>query len=108
VEASWIVDEAVIYVYPDGQRRRGRIAIGHPTAVTPEEGSCAISLEGYDRLRTPIVGCSPLQALLLAIRLMGSMLRSFIDRGGQVLGAKDGADLQLSVLFGPMFVAEMK
>jgi len=50
----------------------------------------------------PIIGGGTLQALLLAVQLVGSMLHDFISRGGRILDPEDDSDVPLAALFGPM------
>jgi len=104
---TWIAEEPVVFVHPDGERVAGRIAIGMPVWIDANGASCAISLDGFETFRGPIHGGSPLQALLLAARLLGMRLHDFRSRGGRVLYPGGGADededaeVPLEAIFGP-------
>ncbi len=103
---TWIAEEHVIFVEPDGRRNAGRIAVAQPVPIDDGDASCQVVLE-RDRTLTypPMFGASTLQALLLGVQLLGYELHDFLERGGRVLGAEDGEDFPLDVLFGPLLRA---
>jgi len=103
---TWIAEEPVVFVHPDGTRSPGRIALGAP--VRHElDCACQAALDGLER-SVAIYGSTTLQALLLASRFLGMRLHDFLSRGGRVLyppGVDDVADdgedtdVPLSALF---------
>jgi len=101
---SWIAEEQVVFVHPDGHRESGRIAVGLPFRFDALECRCSVALDGLEKVTVPIRGDSPLQALLLSLQLLGFRLHEFVTRGGRVLTA-DGDELPLSAFFGPLLRA---
>jgi len=100
---SWMAEEEVIFVHPDGRRVAGRIAVGTPVA-SGREVSVEVSLQGVEpRLFTKIYGETTLQALMLGIRFMGYRLYDFMQKGGQVLGPKGDA-FPIDEYFGPLLM----
>jgi hypothetical protein len=99
---SWIAEESVIYLYPDGRRVPGRIAVGLPLRIGDGEYDCTISLDGVDSVPGPLKGASPLQALLMALHFAGARLHDFLANGGRVLDPEEGWDLPLEAYFGPL------
>ena len=104
---TWMAEERVVFVFPDGTRRDGRIGVGLPVQ-REQDAQCPAVLEGFEPTRQ-IFGDTTLQALLLAIRFLGMRLHDFLSRGGRVLypeGANDDddgdVDFALSALFGPL------
>jgi len=95
---NWIAAHEVLFVHPDGRRSPGRIAVGQPEQVSPDEARCPIALDGYERLPA-ISGSSTLQALLLGMRLLGMRLHDFINKGGRVLALEDDVDMPLEAVF---------
>ncbi len=100
---TWIAEERVVFVLPDGRRSVGRIAVGLPT-VGPDNASCLISLDGLEPCPS-IGGVSTLQALLLATRFLGMRLHDFRSCGGRVLDPETDEELDVRALFGPLLAA---
>ena len=50
MSTSWIAEEQVIFVFPDGSRREGRIGIGLPVQ-REEDAQCPAVLEGLEPTR---------------------------------------------------------
>ena len=112
-EGTWIAEQPVVFLHADGQRVRGRIALGAPMD-DGRTASCALALDGIpDALSRaasrPIQGDTTLQALLLAADLAARILRLFIDRGGRVLmedsddDHETNIDVPLDAIFGRMW-----
>jgi hypothetical protein len=103
---TWIAEEPVVFVHPDGQRVAGRIAIGLPGPDGRGASVCPVALDGlFDIGQKPgIFGEGNLQALLLAARFAGYTLHAFLSRGGRVVGPgePEDHDVPLSALFGPL------
>ena len=101
MEPTWIAEESVVFVYPDGRRITGRIAVGLPARVSDVEAHCLIALDGIDHKAVPVMGGSPLQALVLGLQIIGSRLYDFRAHGGRVLYPTGESDM-LDGLFGSL------
>jgi hypothetical protein len=110
--SEWIAEEQVVFVFPNGTRRDGRIAIGLPVR-DHHDARCPVALDGLQQCG-PIFGASTAQALLLAIRFLGVRLHDFLSRGGRVVypegvieqeGGRGDVDIPLGALFGPLLCA---
>jgi hypothetical protein len=102
MEPTWIAEEQVIWLYTDGSRVPGRIAVGLPMQITDDEAHCMVALDGLDHLSFPMLGSSPLQVLLLAVRHLGMRIQDFMSKGGRVLDPVDDANFGIEHLFGPL------
>ena len=99
---TWIAEESVVFVHPDGTRQAGRIAVGLPVDVSGAEATCAMALDGLHSQLRPAHGASNLQALTLALRFVGTQLHHFVSRGGRVLHRSEEFDLPLEAYLGPL------
>lgn len=100
---TWIAEQRVVLVHPDGRRVPGRIAVGQPYVADGGESRCPVEIDGFDWGNVPIAGESTLQALLLGVQFLGTTLHDFISRGGRVLDPEDDdSDVPLEALFGPL------
>lgn len=101
--------ETVVCVEPNGQRRLVEIEIGRPYLVSSDQARCPVRMRGlYDDLGV-VAGGSTLQALSLALLLIGNLLTRFVQRGGRVLvhelesGDQDGdQDFPFEAYFAPV------
>lgn len=104
----WIAELRVVLVHPDGHRVPRRIAAGQPYTVdgagpaAGDESHCPVEIHGLHASVHPLIGGSTLQALLLGVQFLGTMLHDFIARGGRVIDPDDDSDVPLAALFGPM------
>jgi hypothetical protein len=110
----WIAELRVVIVHPNGRRVPGRIAVGQPYALagadpaSSYESHCPVEITSVYSSAHPIIGGGTLQSLLLAVQLLGTMLHSFVERGGRVLypeedrDAEGYVDVPLRALFGSM------
>ena len=95
-------------MHPDGRRVHGHIAVGQPYTLAggdpagSYECHCPVEIDGIHSREHPIIGGGTLQALLLGVRFLGTMLHDFTSRGGRVLDPEDDSDVPLAALFGPM------
>ncbi|HWU87828.1 MAG TPA: hypothetical protein VN253_11160 [Kofleriaceae bacterium] len=73
---QWAAEEKVIWVFPDGARRRGRIAVGVPKYESGDSGTarCPYALDGLERVRGPMFGEGTLQAMAHAYQMIGLRL----------------------------------
>jgi hypothetical protein len=102
IPPTWIAEEPVVFVYPDGSRKTGRIAIGLPERVDAGHAQCCTALDGLSPPPGSTFGASPLQALVLALQLTGFELHRFVSLGGRVLDPTDDSAFHLESLFGPL------
>ncbi len=100
--SSWIAEQPVIFVYPNGGRVAGRIAVGLPLRIDAVEARCSIWMEGVDRSPMAIVASDTLQALMLAVRFAGMRLHDFLSKGGRIVDPDEGLDVPLETIFGVM------
>jgi hypothetical protein len=104
----WIAEKRVVLVHPDGRRVAGHIAVGQPYTLggadpaATYESHCPIEIDSLYPAAQPIIGGGTLQALLLGVQFLGTMLHDFMSRGGRVLDPEDDTEIALESLFGPM------
>lgn len=103
--STWIAEEPVIFVHPDGTRTAGRIAVGLPEFVDDDHAGCAIALDGLHRFGGPMFGATPLQALMLGLQTVGYTIHGFLERGGRILDPDDDSDFHPEAYFGPLLRA---
>jgi hypothetical protein len=108
VRSTWIAEEPVIFLFPDGRRVEGRIAIAQPAPATKFQGAfeCELAIDCFEQAG-PIYGDSSLQALLLATQFLANEVHRFLRRGGRVLypgesGDAVELDVPLDAFFGAL------
>ncbi len=84
---TWIAEQKVIWVFPSGERRPGRIAVGMPEFEPGDSSTarCAYALEGLVPAHGPMLGEGTLQALHSALSVIGFWLHEHFARGVRVL-----------------------
>jgi hypothetical protein len=97
-----LAELTVSFVHPDGRRVPGRIWIGQPSQLDEVEAQCPVRLDGLHEKLVPVAGNDTLQAMLLAVRLLASLLGDFQERGGRVLTRDTGEPLDLESYFGAL------
>jgi hypothetical protein len=103
MEETWIASEDVVFLYANGRRVPGRIAVGLPVQIDATEASCMIALDGFQYQTHQLRGTSTLQAVLMAVRFIGWRLHDFLSKGGRVLDPEEeDADFPIEALFGPL------
>ena len=100
---QWVAERHVVFVFPGGVRKPGRIALAAPTRGE-NRCACQIALDGLER-SVAIFGQDTLQALLLAARFIGWRLHAFLEQGGRILGEDSDEDAALDVTFGDLLRA---
>ncbi len=70
-------------VYPTGTRTTLIIELG-PIYTREEAFRCPVSLRGFHETLPDIAGADSLQALLLAVDMVHSVLEAFVRRGGKI------------------------
>lgn len=102
-----VVSEIELVFERDGQRAQGFIRIGQPFVVDDLEARCEVeaSAPGVLRLHQTFSGNDTLQALLLAVRFLATMLAHHRGKGLRLLDL-DGEEWPFDAYFGP-FAAEV-
>lgn len=104
---TWIAEEAIVFVYPDGRRVVGRIAIGLPTMLGEHEAKCELALEPLDPRVREYSGGGKLQALVSALQIAGTLIDAFLKDGGRLLypidpGDPEDVEFAIEVVLGPL------
>lgn len=86
---TWIAELPIVWVFRNGERVSGQIAIGVPELVPDGDGHaiCPITMGGLDgpgRV-TDINGQGTFQALMLAFRFIEARLRDSVEAGVRVV-----------------------
>ncbi len=87
-----IAEEKLVCLWPDGRRIGLHVRIGRPYVVDDLEARCPVAPDGLHGDLRDVSGGSSLQALVLALRLVRTLLRDVVDRGGKILLEGEGAD----------------
>ena len=107
---AWIAEEQVVFLFPDGRRVEGRIAIAQPAPATKLEGAyeCELAIDCFEQAG-PIYGDSSMQALLLATQFLANEVHRFLQRGGRLLyPSESGDDVPLDVPLDALFGALLR
>jgi hypothetical protein len=113
---TWIAEEAIVFVYPDGRRVDGRIAIGLPTMVGEHEARCDLAVEPLDPKVRAYSGGGKLQALVSALRIAGTLIDAFLKNGGRLLypagqddvDDQEDVDFAIEAVLGPLLAPPFK
>jgi len=81
---------------PDGQRVRFRVSFG-PIYQSGHDFRCPVRFSGWGDSPPDIWGHDSLQAFLLAVNLVHSILHEFMERGGRVLHLDSDVDYPLEI-----------
>ena len=98
----FVAELEVDFVHASGERVPGRIAVGAPVE---DDRSWACAVEVGRHGPRPIYGTDGMQALLLAIQVIGFELHTFRERGGRIVEPGTNNDLPLHAYFGPLLRA---
>lgn len=88
-----------VCVRPDGERVAVTVAIGHPYPTSGGDWACPVEITRLHGRILDIHGIDSLQALCLATRLAGTLLRDFVADGGRILDPGTGNDVPLDGYF---------
>lgn len=83
----------------------GRIAVGLPEVGDEGQARCPVMLDGHFHRPTAIAGADTLQALVLGLQFLATMLHEFVAQGGRVLYPDDDEDVPLDAVFGGLRLA---
>jgi hypothetical protein len=75
------------------------ISIGIPYKVNEVQWSCPVALDGAYEHLSDISGGDSFQALMLAQRLLRTLLRGLVEDGGQILDLDERKDVDINALF---------
>jgi hypothetical protein len=81
---------------PDGERVRFTASFG-PIYQSGRDYRCPVRFSGWGNSPPDIWGQDSLQAFLLAVNLVHSILHEFIERGGRVLYSDTDVDWDLEI-----------
>jgi len=92
-----IADREFDLLLPNENRVRLKVCFG---PIYQADGSyrCPVRFEGWGSQPPDIFGVDSLQAFLLAVTCMNSILRNLIDRGGRVLFPDTNEDMPLEII----------
>jgi hypothetical protein len=76
-----------------------RLAIGQPYRCAENDWACPVVLEGLYEYLWDQHGADSFQALMMALSFAKSLLNEFLEQGGVLLDAPDGAPVDLERLF---------
>jgi hypothetical protein len=82
-----------------GERIEVVVAIGHPYPTSEGGWACPVEVDGLHGDLAEIHGVDSLQALCLAIRLVGERLAAFVADGGRILHPSTGESVALESYF---------
>lgn len=102
---SFIAEQPVDWLLPDGRRLTGRIAIELPRMMDTSWARCGVALEPVDPRVREINGEGTLQALVLALRHLVSRLEMFRDEGGRILEPGTDKEMNFAPILGPLLGA---
>jgi len=89
----------LICVRPNGERVPVTVAVGHPYPTIEGDWACPVEIAGLHGRLTDVHGTDSLQTLCLAIKMIGSLLASFVAEGGRIRDPKTGKDVDLDTYF---------
>ncbi len=98
---TWIAEERVMFVYVDGARTEGRIALGAPVVLSAEEARCPAVVEGLEDSVHWVRGRSTFNALARGAHVVAGVVSAFREDGGRVLRAGTTEDVDLDELLPP-------
>jgi len=102
-----VAEQELSALFPDGRLTPVRVRVGHPRPRPTGEWACPVEVEGLPGWQgsRDIFGEGSLQALMLGLRLLRSVLLNETARG-TVFHWPDGQDaVRVELLFGPEEVA---
>jgi len=89
----------LICVRPNGEHLTVTVAVGHPYPTMEGDWACPVEIARLHGRLTDVHGIDSLQALCLAIKLVGRVLASFVAEGGCIRDPKTGKDFELDTYF---------
>ena len=94
-----IADRKMIFAKPGQEESIVRISIGMPYKVDEVQWSCPVALDGIYEKLADISGTGSFQALMLAQKLLRTLLRGLVEDGGQLLSFDERKDVDIDALF---------
>jgi len=101
MDAGLVCECDVVFIHADGTRSPGRIWVNRPRRSGAGSAECSVGIDGLHPALPPVAGADTLQALVLALRLIGALLHDFVGRGGKIRLPNCEAELELGAYFGP-------
>ena len=94
-----IAAKEMVCMKPSGEKFLVTIRVGKPYRLSDMEWACPVEAEGLCGKLVDIHGVDSFQSLILAIRLLYQLLKSFTENGGRVFWANGKDELILEELF---------
>jgi hypothetical protein len=94
-----IAEREMVCMKPSGEKFLVTIRVGKPYQLSDIEWACPVEAEGLYGKLVDIHGVDSFQSLILAIRMLCQLLKSFIENGGRVFWADGKDELTLEELF---------
>lgn len=88
---SFIAEDAFVWVRRDGEQTILQARVGAPYRVSDDVWACPAELAGLDGRYPDIHGVSAMQALSLAVNLVGTRLMHLIEEGEHIAYAFEPA-----------------
>lgn len=88
---SFIAEDAFVWVRRDGEQTMLQARVGAPYRVSDDLWACPAELAGLDGRYLDIYGVSAMQALSLAVNLVGTRLMHLIEEGEHIAYADEPA-----------------
>jgi hypothetical protein len=96
---KFVASRNLVAVDPKRGELSVRISIGLPYQCGEDEWACPVALEGLYENLCDQHGTDSFQSLMLAQNLARTLLTDFIEMGGALLDAPDGATVNVESLF---------
>lgn len=97
---SLIAETKMIGIYPDMREIEILASIGSPFRDLNGRWGCPAEISGIYGKLGPVYGEDSMQALCLALKLVYTLLKDFIEKGGKLVHPYDKSDFPLRAILG--------
>ena len=94
-----LASRTLVAIDSSGRQFNVRLELGTPYRCAENDWACAVALDGLFEYLWDQHGVDAFQALIAAQAYARTLLTDFVERGGKLLNAVDGAPLDVDVLF---------
>jgi hypothetical protein len=94
-----IAERKIIFMKPGKEESVVKIEIGMPYKVDDVQWSCPVALDGVYEKLADISGTDSFQALMLAQKLLRTLLKGLVEDGGKLLSFDERKEVDLDTLF---------
>ena len=98
-QPEYIAERVVALVPAIGQRKLVHLKVGRPRLTTGGSWACPVSADGLHSNLVPIHGEDSWQAMLLAQQFLLGLLKTELEKGGQLLWPDELEPMSLGQLF---------